>query len=152
MFAVSEFEVAARGFGRPGRLAHLRGGPRDVARRSSPTSWVVASTRSRRRTAAGHHGRPGAPGRPPRDRGQRGDRVATIVEVRVADGIGVLARITQAIVGCDLRVHQAFVSTLGHEVVDTFYVTGTDGGNPRGTRSSSPASSRRGGRRPRRVR
>lgn len=53
--------------------------------------------------------------------------VATLVEVRAADGIGVLARITEAIVGCGVRVEQAYVSTLGHEVVDTFYVTAVDG-------------------------
>ncbi len=53
--------------------------------------------------------------------------VATIVEVRAADGIGVLARITDAIASCDVRVEQAYVSTLGHEVVDTFYVTAPDG-------------------------
>jgi [protein-PII] uridylyltransferase len=52
---------------------------------------------------------------------------ATLVEVRAADGIGVLARITDAIAGCDVRVEQAYVSTLGHEVVDTFYVTAPDG-------------------------
>ena len=49
------------------------------------------------------------------------------MEVRAADGIGVLARITDAIAGCDVRVEQAYVSTLGHEVVDTFYVTAPDG-------------------------
>ena len=52
---------------------------------------------------------------------------ATLVEVRAADGIGVLARITDAIAGRDVRVEQAYVSTLGHEVVDTFYVTAPDG-------------------------
>jgi len=52
---------------------------------------------------------------------------ATLVEVRAADGIGVLARITQAIAGRQVRVEQAYVSTLGHEVVDTFYVTAPDG-------------------------
>jgi [protein-PII] uridylyltransferase len=52
---------------------------------------------------------------------------ATIVEVRAADGIGVLARITDAIARLDVRVEQAYVSTLGHEVVDTFYVTAPDG-------------------------
>jgi [protein-PII] uridylyltransferase len=52
---------------------------------------------------------------------------ATLVEVRAADGIGVLARITDAIAGRDVRVEQAYVSTLGHEVVDTFYVTTRDG-------------------------
>jgi UTP:GlnB (protein PII) uridylyltransferase len=39
----------------------------------------------------------------------------------------VLARITDAIAGQDVRVEQAYVSTLGHEVVDTFYVTAPDG-------------------------
>ena len=53
--------------------------------------------------------------------------VATLVEVRAADGIGVLARITDAIAGRNVRVEQAYVSTLGHEVVDTFYVTAPDG-------------------------
>jgi [protein-PII] uridylyltransferase len=52
---------------------------------------------------------------------------ATLVEVRAADGIGVLARVTAAIAGRDVRVEQAYVSTLGHEVVDTFYVTAPDG-------------------------
>jgi len=52
---------------------------------------------------------------------------ATLVEVRAADGIGVLARITDAIAGQQVRVEQAYVSTLGHEVVDTFYVTAPDG-------------------------
>ncbi len=52
---------------------------------------------------------------------------ATLVEVRAADGIGVLARITDAIAGLQVRVEQAYVSTLGHEVVDTFYVTAPDG-------------------------
>jgi [protein-PII] uridylyltransferase len=53
--------------------------------------------------------------------------VATLVEVRAADGIGVLARITDAIAARRVRVEQAYVSTLGHEVVDTFYVTTADG-------------------------
>src|SRR5262249_35554410 len=52
---------------------------------------------------------------------------ATIVEVRAADGIGVLARITDVIARSHVRVEQAYVSTLGHEVVDTFYVTDRDG-------------------------
>ena len=53
--------------------------------------------------------------------------VATIVEVRAADGIGVLARITDVFAPHGVRVDQAYVSTLGHEVVDTFYVTRADG-------------------------
>ena len=50
-----------------------------------------------------------------------------IVEVRAADGIGVLARITDVFARSQVRVEQAYVSTLGHEVVDTFYVTTPDG-------------------------
>jgi len=53
--------------------------------------------------------------------------VATIVEVRAADGIGVLARITDVFAPHGVRVDQAYVSTLGHEVVDTFYVTSPEG-------------------------
>jgi [protein-PII] uridylyltransferase len=53
---------------------------------------------------------------------------ATIVEVRASDGIGVLARITDVFATRKVRVEQAYVSTLGHEVVDTFYVTTPDGG------------------------
>src|SRR5439155_17095377 len=52
---------------------------------------------------------------------------ATVVEVRAADGIGVLARITDVFARGQVRVEQAYVSTLGHEVVDTFYVTTPDG-------------------------
>jgi [protein-PII] uridylyltransferase len=48
---------------------------------------------------------------------------ATLVEVRAADGVGVLARITDVFARRSVRVEQAYVSTLGHEVVDTFYVT-----------------------------
>jgi [protein-PII] uridylyltransferase len=48
---------------------------------------------------------------------------ATIVEVRAPDGIGLLSRIASAIAvcGCDISLVRAL--TLGHEVVDTFYVT-----------------------------
>jgi [protein-PII] uridylyltransferase len=52
---------------------------------------------------------------------------ATIVEVRTADGIGVLFRITQALADLDLDIGHAKVSTMGHEVVDTFYVVDNEG-------------------------
>jgi [protein-PII] uridylyltransferase len=60
---------------------------------------------------------------------------ATLLEVRAADGVGVLARITDAIARCGVRVEQAYVSTLGHEVVDTFYVT-----TPAGSKVTDPDS------------
>ena len=47
---------------------------------------------------------------------------ATVIEVRAPDGVGVLYRITRALAGCGLDVRSAKVLTLGHEVVDTFYV------------------------------
>ena len=51
----------------------------------------------------------------------------TIVEVRAAERPGVLYRITKVLadLACDLRFVKA--QTLNHEVVDTFYVTTTDG-------------------------
>jgi len=52
---------------------------------------------------------------------------ATVVEVRAPDGIGVLYRITRALADCDLDVRRAKVSTMGHEVVDAFYVTDASG-------------------------
>jgi [protein-PII] uridylyltransferase len=47
---------------------------------------------------------------------------STVIEVRAADGVGVLYRITAALTACGLDVRSAKVLTLGHEVVDTFYV------------------------------
>ncbi|HWG95145.1 MAG TPA: [protein-PII] uridylyltransferase, partial [Mycobacteriales bacterium] len=53
---------------------------------------------------------------------------ATVVEVRAADGLGVLHRITRALEACGLDIRTALVSTLGADVVDAFYVVGPDGG------------------------
>jgi [protein-PII] uridylyltransferase len=52
---------------------------------------------------------------------------ATVVEVRAPDAVGVLYRITRALADCDLDVRTAKVSTLGHEVVDAFYVRDASG-------------------------
>ena len=52
---------------------------------------------------------------------------ATVVEVRAPDGVGVLYRITRALADLDLDVRRAKVSTLGHEVVDAFYVVDAGG-------------------------
>jgi [protein-PII] uridylyltransferase len=48
--------------------------------------------------------------------------VATVVEVQAGDGIGVLYRITQALLECDLDIVSAKVQTLGSDAVDAFYV------------------------------
>jgi [protein-PII] uridylyltransferase len=55
-------------------------------------------------------------------------QTATVVEVRAPDGLGVLFRITSALMGCGLDVRTAHISTLGADVVDAFYVVGPDEG------------------------
>jgi [protein-PII] uridylyltransferase len=47
---------------------------------------------------------------------------ATVIEVRAADATGLLHRITRALAEMDLDIRHAKVATLGHEVVDSFYV------------------------------
>ena len=55
---------------------------------------------------------------------------STVVEVRAPDGVAVLYRITKALAECNLDIRSAKVQTLGHEVVDTFYVRDADGTKP----------------------
>jgi [protein-PII] uridylyltransferase len=50
---------------------------------------------------------------------------STVIEVRVPDRIGVLYRITKALADIGLDIRHATVQTIGHEVVDTFYVQST---------------------------
>ena len=52
---------------------------------------------------------------------------ATVIEVRAADAVGQLHRITQALVDAGLDVITARVSTFGPAVVDAFYVRDADG-------------------------
>jgi [protein-PII] uridylyltransferase len=52
---------------------------------------------------------------------------ATVVEVQAPDGIGVLYRITQALLDCDLDIVSAKVQTLGADAVDAFYVRDRQG-------------------------
>jgi [protein-PII] uridylyltransferase len=52
---------------------------------------------------------------------------ATVVDVRAPDAIGNLYRITRALAEMDLDIRHAKVSTLGHEVVDAFYVVDAAG-------------------------
>ena len=75
------------------------------------------------------YARPGPPAAPPTVRlVDDASSTATVVEVRAADALGVLHRITGALAGCGLDVRTAHVSTLGADVVDAFYVVGPDGG------------------------
>ena len=52
---------------------------------------------------------------------------ATVIEVRAPNRIGVLHRITRALVELGLDIRHATAQTLGEEVVDTFYVQGANG-------------------------
>ncbi len=52
---------------------------------------------------------------------------ATVLEVRCVDGIGVLYRIARALAEMMLDIRTAKVATLGHDIVDTFYVRDVDG-------------------------
>ena len=52
---------------------------------------------------------------------------ATVIEVTGPDSIGLLYRLTSTMLDLDLDLTRAKVATLGHDVVDTFYVTDSDG-------------------------
>ena len=52
---------------------------------------------------------------------------ATIIEVRTPDRVGLLHRIAATLADSNLDVVSALVDTLGHEVVDTFYVREASG-------------------------
>jgi [protein-PII] uridylyltransferase len=51
-----------------------------------------------------------------------------VVEVRAADGVGVLYRMVSGLGHAGLHVLTALVSTIGPDVVNSFYVRGPDGG------------------------
>jgi [protein-PII] uridylyltransferase len=53
--------------------------------------------------------------------------VATVIEVRAPNRIGVLHRIASSLAEVGLDIRHATVQTLGEDVVDTFYVLGRDG-------------------------
>ncbi len=53
---------------------------------------------------------------------------ATVVEVRAPDRIGTLYRITRVLADLGLDIRSAMVATIGHEVVDSFYVVDAAGG------------------------
>lgn len=53
---------------------------------------------------------------------------ASIVEVRGADRVGLLARVAGAMARAGLGIRQATITTEGSQAIDTFEVTGLDGG------------------------
>ena len=52
---------------------------------------------------------------------------ATVIDVHAADGVGVLYRITRALMEFDVDIRSARVQTLGTQVVDAFYVVDDHG-------------------------
>ena len=52
---------------------------------------------------------------------------ATVIEVRAPDKVGALYRITRALADLELDIRHAKVASLGHEVVDAFYVVDAAG-------------------------
>ena len=121
--ALSEFEIAGV-FGTPPDWDRFGDDLRDALR-----GRLAMAARLRERAERYERLRRPTAAQPPASRVVLDDSAsaATIVEVRTADGIGVLFRITQALADLDLDIGHAKVSTMGHEVVDTFYVVADDG-------------------------
>lgn len=58
--------------------------------------------------------------------------LATMVDVRAPDGLAVLYRLSRALSAAGMDIRSAKVATLGHEVVDVFYVQHQGGKLPAG--------------------
>jgi [protein-PII] uridylyltransferase len=52
---------------------------------------------------------------------------ATVIEVHAPDQVGALYRITRAMADLDLDIRLAKIETLGHQIIDSFYVVDADG-------------------------
>jgi [protein-PII] uridylyltransferase len=77
--------------------------------------------------------RRGLPPAPPEVRFEDASTDSTVVEVRAPDGPGVLHHVVEALLGASLDIRTAIVSTIGADVVDSFYVRGQgDGPLPAG--------------------
>jgi [protein-PII] uridylyltransferase len=76
--------------------------------------------------------RRGLPPAPPQVRFEDRSVDSTVVEVRAPDGPGVLHRVVEALLGAGLDIRTAIVSTIGADVVDSFYVRTPAGPLPEG--------------------
>ena len=100
-------------------LARALGGGLDLAARLAERE---SAQRGRRRSAA-------ASAPPPRVTHElAGSELATVLEVRAPDAPGLLYRVGRALDRSGALVRSAYVSTLGADAVDAFYVTGRCGG------------------------
>ena len=102
----------------------------DVERAVAGRLALDARIEERARTYRSTRVRSAAPPAPRVDFDLGASDASTVVEVRAPDGIAVLYRITKALAECNLDIRSAKVQTLGHEVVDTFYVRDGDGTKP----------------------
>ncbi|MCT2594283.1 [protein-PII] uridylyltransferase [Streptomyces sp. N2-109] len=88
----------------------------------------VAARLAEREAAYRGPGRHGASAPPPRVTvADTGSRLATVLEVRAQDASGLLFRVGRALERAGVTVRSAYVSTLGANAVDAFYVTGPTG-------------------------
>jgi [protein-PII] uridylyltransferase len=121
--AVNVFQVSPR-FGRGPDPALLRA---DVARVLAGTLPLAEKLAAKEEAYAGRTA--AVAGFPPPPRLLWFDDAATdatVLELRAADSIGLLHRVTAALERCGLDVRTARVSTLGGAVVDAFYLVGPD--------------------------
>ena len=124
-WAVEHFHVEPA-FGKEPELAGGRGrhrqGPRRRACRWRP-GWPTgpASTPAARAVLAA------TPARTQVTVDTEASATATVVEVRAPDRIGTLYRITRVLADLGLDIRSAKVATVGHEVVDAFYVVEAGG-------------------------
>lgn len=51
----------------------------------------------------------------------------TVMNIATNDRPGLLARIARAFIDCDIRIHNAKISTAGEKATDTFYITNRNG-------------------------
>jgi len=128
--AVLVFDAAPR-FGTPPEPALVRA---DLLRSLAGALPLDASLAARERSYA----RPAPASPPPRVLWYDDAATdATVLELRAADRLGLLHRVTAALeeTGCDIRA--ARIATLGSEVVDAFYLRGA-AGQPGVTREHRP--------------
>lgn len=114
--AASEFRVSADG------PMHWERVERDLGRALAGQLALDARLSERARTYARRRSMSAQPAVPQVRVDNSASSNATVVEVRAPDGVGVLYRITKALADLALDIRHARVQTLGHEVVDTFYV------------------------------
>ena len=118
--AVTVFDVTPR-FGSPPDWDRLRA---DVRRAYDDALPLAAHLAERERAYAQESGHV-VPARVLWD--DAASQHASVIEVRAHDSIGLLYRLTGALAELGLDVRSARMSTLGAEVVDAFYVVGSDG-------------------------